>query len=138
MLGDTMITLIGELVADPELRKTSTGTPVCNFTVTSPRRRYDRDAGCWQAALPLILRCTIWRGQAENFVASLREGDRLIVHGRLRPRTFTTSDGASRTALELEIAECGPSLLHSTAVPAPSHVHDEQDIDVDDDTQGHR
>ncbi|MCO1580524.1 single-stranded DNA-binding protein [Crossiella sp. SN42] len=130
MLGDTMITVTGELTADPELRSTHGGTTVCNFTVTSPRRRYDRESGDWQPGVPLILRCTVWRAQAGNLVASLRAGDRLLVHGRLRPRTLTTSDGSTRTALEVEVIECGPSLLQATAVPAPSQEPDEPDLDA--------
>ncbi|WHT22562.1 single-stranded DNA-binding protein [Crossiella sp. CA-258035] len=120
MLNDTMIIVIGELTADPELRTTNEGAPVCNFTVKAPRRRRDRDTGAWVASVPLMLRCTVWREQAENLTASLRAGDRLLVYGRLRPRTITAQDGSSRTALELEVSECGPSLLRATAEPEPT------------------
>lgn len=115
MAGDTVITVIGNLTADPELRFTQSGAAVANFTVASTPRTYDRQSGEWKDGEALFLRCNIWRQAAENVAESLQRGARVIVSGRLKQRTFDTRDGEKRTVVELEVDEIGPSLRHATA-----------------------
>lgn len=109
-MNETTITLIGNLTADPELRFTSTGTAVANFTVATNPRTFDKTSGEWRDAEPLFLRCTLWRTPAENLAESLRRGDRVIVVGRLRQRSFDTRDGDKRTVTECDATEVGASL----------------------------
>lgn len=115
MAGDTTITVIGNLAADPELRFTSSGVPVANFTVASTPRRFDRNSNEWKDADPLFLRCSIWREAAENVAETLTRGARVIVHGRLKQRSYQTAEGEKRTVVELEVDEVGPSLWRATA-----------------------
>jgi single-strand DNA-binding protein len=113
--GDTNITVIGNLTADPELRFTPSGAAVANFTVASTPRIYDRQSGEWKDGEALFLRCNIWREAAENVAESLTRGSRVIVHGRLKQRSFETREGEKRTVFEVEVDEIGPSLRYATA-----------------------
>jgi single-strand DNA-binding protein len=113
--GDTTITVVGNLTADPELRFTPSGAAVANFTVASTPRIYDRQAGEWKDGEALFLRCNIWREAAENVAESLTRGSRVIVTGRLKQRSFETREGEKRTVMEVEVDEIGPSLRYATA-----------------------
>lgn len=115
MAGDTIITVIGNLTADPELRFTQSGAAVCSFTVASTPRSLDKATGEWKDGEALFLRCNLWRQQAENVAESLTRGTRVIVSGRLKQRSFETREGEKRTVVELEVDEIGPSLRHATA-----------------------
>lgn len=115
MSGETNLTVIGNLTADPELRFTPSGAAVCNFTVASTPRRFDKNANEWVDQDALFMRCSIWRQAAENVAESLSKGDRVIVTGRLRQRQYETKDGEKRTVVELEAEEVGPSLRYATA-----------------------
>lgn len=115
MANDTTITIIGNLTADPELRFTSNGTAVANFTVASTPRAFDRASGEWKDGEALFLRASIWRDPAEHAAESLSRGARVIVTGRLRQRTYQTSEGENRTVIELDAEEIGPSLRFATA-----------------------
>jgi single-strand DNA-binding protein len=113
--GDTIITVVGNLTADPELRFTPSGAAVANFTVASTPRIYDRQSGEWKDGEALFLRCNIWREAAENVAESLTRGSRVIVTGRLKQRSFETREGEKRTVVEVEVDEIGPSLRYATA-----------------------
>ena len=115
MAGDTTITVVGNLTADPELRFTPSGAAVANFTVASTPRIYDRQTGEWKDGEALFLRCAIWREAAENVAESLTRGSRVIVQGRLKQRSFETREGEKRTVVEVEVDEIGPSLRYATA-----------------------
>jgi single-strand DNA-binding protein len=115
MAGDTVITVVGNLTADPELRFTPSGAAVANFTVASTPRTFDRQSGEWKDGEALFLRCNIWRQAAENVAESLTRGSRVIVQGRLKQRSFETREGEKRTVIELEVDEIGPSLRYATA-----------------------
>jgi single-strand DNA-binding protein len=115
MAGDTTITVVGNLTADPELRFTPSGAAVANFTVASTPRTFDRQSGEWKDGDALFLRCNIWRQAAENVAESLTRGMRVIVQGRLRQRSFETKEGEKRTVFELEVDEVGPALRYATA-----------------------
>ncbi|HEY2206367.1 MAG TPA: single-stranded DNA-binding protein [Pseudonocardia sp.] len=115
MAGDTVITVIGNLTADPELRFTPSGAAVANFTVASTPRMFDRQSGEWKDGEALFLRCNIWRQAAENVAETLTRGARVIVSGRLKQRSFETREGEKRTVVELEVDEVGPSLRYATA-----------------------
>ena len=115
MAGDTTITVVGNLTADPELRFTPSGAAVANFTVASTPRTFDRQSGEWKDGEALFLRCAIWREAAENVAESLTRGSRVIVTGRLKQRSFETREGEKRTVVELEVDEIGPSLKYATA-----------------------
>ena len=115
MAGDTVITVVGNLTADPELRFTPTGAAVANFTVASTPRTFDRQSNEWKDGEALFLRCNIWREAAENVAESLARGTRVIVTGRLKQRSYETREGEKRTVVELEVDEIGPSLRYSTA-----------------------
>ena len=115
MAGDTTITVVGNLTADPELRFTPSGAAVANFTVASTPRIYDRQSGEWKDGEALFLRCNIWREAAENVAESLTRGSRVIVQGRLKQRSYETREGEKRTVVELEVDEIGPSLRYATA-----------------------
>ncbi len=115
MAGDTTITVVGNLTADPELRFTPSGAAVANFTVASTPRIYDRQSGEWKDGEALFLRCNIWREAAENVAESLTRGSRVIVSGRLKQRSFETREGEKRTVFEVEVDEIGPSLRYATA-----------------------
>ncbi|WP_330233658.1 single-stranded DNA-binding protein [Nocardia sp. NBC_00508] len=115
MAGDTVITVIGNLTADPELRFTPAGQAVANFTVASTPRVFDRNSNEWKDGEALFLRCNIWREAAENAAESLTRGSRVIVSGRLKQRSYETREGEKRTVVELEVDEVGPSLRYATA-----------------------
>ena len=115
MAGDTTITVVGNLTADPELRFTPSGAAVANFTVASTPRIYDRQSGEGKDGEALFLRCNIWREAAENVAESLTRGSRVIVTGRLKQRSFETKEGEKRTVMEVEVDEIGPSLRYATA-----------------------
>ncbi|MEL4163118.1 single-stranded DNA-binding protein [Corynebacterium bovis] len=113
--GDTPITVVGNLVADPELRYTPNGAAVANFRVASTPRRFDSQSNQWVDGEALFLTCNVWRQAAENVANSLTKGDRVIVNGRLRQRSFETREGEKRTVFEVEVDEVGPSLKYATA-----------------------
>ena len=115
MAGDTVITIIGNLTADPELRWTQSGAAVADFTVASTPRTYDRNAGEWRDGDTLFMRCSVWRDTAENVAESLRKGMRVIVQGRLTQRSYETQQGERRTVVELQVDEVGPSLRSARA-----------------------
>ena len=115
MAGDTVITVVGNLTADPELRFTPSGAAVANFTVASTPRTFDRQSNEWKDGEALFLRCNIWREAAENVTESLTKGTRVIVQGRLKQRSYETREGEKRTVVELEVDEIGPSLKYATA-----------------------
>jgi single-strand DNA-binding protein len=113
--GDTILTVVGNLTADPELRFTPSGAAVANFTVASTPRMMDRQTNEWKDGDPLFMRCSIWREAAENVAESLTRGSRVIVTGRLKQRSYETREGEKRTVVELEVDEIGPSLKYATA-----------------------
>ena len=115
MAGETTITVVGNLTADPELRFTQSGAAVASFTVASTPRTFDRQSGEWKDGEALFLRCNVWRQVAENVAESLTRGSRVLVSGRLRQRSFDTKEGEKRTVVELEVDEIGPSLRYATA-----------------------
>ncbi|PYE12778.1 single-strand binding protein [Williamsia limnetica] len=115
MAGDTIITVVGNLTADPELRFTPSGAAVANFTVASTPRAFDRQTNEWKDGEALFMRCNIWRDAAENVAESLTKGSRVIVSGRLKQRSYETREGEKRTVVELEVDEIGPSLRYATA-----------------------
>ena len=115
MAGDTVVTVIGNLTADPELRWTQSGAAVADFTVASTPRTYDRNAGEWRDGDTLFMRCSVWRETAENVAESLRKGMRVIVQGRLTQRSYDTQQGERRTVVELQVDEVGPSLRRARA-----------------------
>ena len=115
MAGETVITVIGNLTADPELRFTQSGAAVANFTVASTPRTFNKNSGEWEDGDALFLRCNIWRQAAENVAESLSRGARVIVSGRLKQRSFETREGEKRTVVELDVDEVGPSLKYATA-----------------------
>ncbi len=115
MANETVITVIGNLTADPELRYTQNGLPVANLTIASTPRTFDRQANEWKDGEALFLRASVWRDHAENVAASLTKGMRVIAQGRLRQRSYQDRDGNNRTAIELEIEEIAPSLRYATA-----------------------
>ena len=115
MAGETTITLVGNLTADPELRFTPSGAAVANFTVASTPRTFDRQTNEWRDGDAMFLNCAVWRQAAENVAESLQKGMRVIVQGRLRSRSYETRDGERRTVFEVEVDEIGPALRYATA-----------------------
>lgn len=115
MAGDTIITVVGNLTADPELRYTPNGFAVANFTIASTPRTFDRQSNQWQDGEPLFLRASVWREHAENVAATLTKGQRVIAQGKLKQRSYESREGEKRTAFELDIDEIGPALRYSTA-----------------------
>jgi single-strand DNA-binding protein len=115
MAGETVITVIGNLTNDPELRFTPNGAAVASFTVASTPRTFDRQSNEWKDGDTLFLRCTVWRQAAENVAESLHKGTRVVVQGRLKQRSFETREGEKRTVVELEADEVGVSLRSATA-----------------------
>ncbi|MDO5098772.1 MAG: single-stranded DNA-binding protein [Corynebacterium sp.] len=113
--GDVNITIVGNVVADPELRFTQTGAAVATFRVASTPRRYDSQSGQWVDGEAMFLSCNIWRQAAENVAETLTKGMRVIVTGRLRQRSYESREGEKRTVMELEVEEVGPSLRYATA-----------------------
>ena len=115
MAGDTVITVVGNLTADPELRFTPSGAAVASFTIASTPRTFDRNTNEWKDGDALFLRCSIWRQAAENVAESLQRGMRVVAQGRLKQRSYETREGEKRTVVELEVEEVGPSLKYATA-----------------------
>jgi single-strand DNA-binding protein len=115
MAGETLITVVGNLVDDPELRFTPSGAAVANFRIASTPRTFDRQSNEWKDGEALFLSCSIWRQAAENVAESLVKGMRVVVQGRLKQRSYDTQQGEKRTVFELEVDEVGPSLRYATA-----------------------
>jgi single-strand DNA-binding protein len=115
MAGETVVTLVGNLVDDPELRFTPSGAAVANFRVASTPRTYDRQSGEWKDGESLFLSCSVWRQAAENVAESLQRGMRVIVQGRLKSRSYDDREGNKRTVFEIDVDEVGPSLRSATA-----------------------
>jgi single-strand DNA-binding protein len=115
MAGETIITIIGNCVGDPELRFTPSGAAVANFTVASTPRTFDRQANEWKDGETLFMRCSVWRDAAENVAESLQRGTRVVVVGRLKQRSYETKEGEKRTVVEMDVDEVGPSLRYATA-----------------------
>jgi len=115
MAGETIITIVGNLTADPELRFTPSGAAVANFTVASTPRTFDRQSNEWKDGEALFLNCSVWRQAAENAAESLQRGMRVVVQGRLKARSFETREGEKRTVHEIDVDEVGPSLKYATA-----------------------
>jgi len=115
MAGETVITVVGNLTSDPELRYTQNGLPVANFTIASTPRTLDRQTNQWKDGEALFLRCSVWREFAEHVAGSLTKGMRVVATGRLRQRSYQDREGNTRTAIELEVDEIGPSLRYATA-----------------------
>ena len=115
MPGETIISVIGNLTSDAELRYTQNGLAVANFTIASTPRNFDRQTNEFKDGEPLFLRCSVWREFAENVAGSLTKGTRVIASGRLKQRSYQTKEGEKRSSIELEIDEIGPSLRYATA-----------------------
>ena len=115
MAGETTITLVGNLTADPELRFTPSGAAVANFTVASTPRTFDRNTNEWRDGEAMFLNCAVWRQAAENVAESLQKGMRVIVQGRLKSRSYETREGEKRTVFEVDVDEIGPALKDATA-----------------------
>ncbi|BDZ48663.1 single-stranded DNA-binding protein [Frondihabitans sucicola] len=115
MAGETVITVVGNLTSDPELRYTQNGLAVANFTIASTPRTFDRASNEWKDGEALFLRASVWREFAEHVAASLTKGSRVMAQGRLKQRSYETKEGEKRTSMELEIDEIGPSLRYATA-----------------------
>jgi single-strand DNA-binding protein len=115
MANDTIITVVGNLTADPELRYTQSGLAVANFTIASTPRSFDRQSNEWKDGEALFLRASCWREFAEHVASTLTKGSRVIAQGRLKQRSYDDRDGNKRTAIELEVDEIGPSLRYATA-----------------------
>ena len=122
MAGETPITLIGNLTADPELRFTPNGAAVANFTVASTPRTFDRQTNEWKDGDAMFLNCSVWRQYAENVAESLTKGMRVIVSGRLKSRSYETREGEKRTVFEVDVDEVGPALRYATAVTRSSPI----------------
>ena len=115
MAGETVITVVGNLVDDPELRFTPSGAAVANFRIASTPRTFDRQTNEWKDGEALFLSCSVWRQAAENVAESLTKGMRVVVQGRLKQRSYEDREGQRRTIIELEVEEVGPSLKYATA-----------------------
>ena len=115
MAGETIITVVGNLTDDPELRFTPSGAAVANFTVASTPRNFNKQTNEWEDGEAMFLRCSIWRQAAENVAESLQKGMRVVVQGRLRARSWETREGEKRTSFEIDVEEIGPSLKFATA-----------------------
>jgi len=115
MAGETVITVVGNLTGDPELRFTPSGAAVANFTIASTPRAFDKNSNEWKDGDTLFLNCSIWRQAAENVAESLQKGMRVVAQGRLKQRSYETREGEKRTVVELEVEEVGPSLKYATA-----------------------
>jgi single-strand DNA-binding protein len=113
--GETVVTVVGNLTADPELRFTPSGAAVASFTIASTPRTFDRNSNEWKDGEALFLRCSIWRQAAENVAESLQRGMRVVAQGRLKQRSFETREGEKRTVVEMDVDEIGPSLRYATA-----------------------
>ena len=115
MAGETQITVVGNLTADPELRYTQSGVPVANFTIASTPRTFDRQSNEWKDGDALFLRASVWREFAEHVAGSLTKGMRVIAQGNLVQRSYEDREGNKRSSIELDVQEIGPSLRYATA-----------------------
>jgi single-strand DNA-binding protein len=115
MAGETIITVVGNLTSDPELRYTQNGLAVANFTIAATPRNFDKASGDWKDGDTLFMRASVWREFAEQVAGSLTKGSRVIATGRLKQRSYETKEGEKRTSIELEVDEVGPSLRYATA-----------------------
>ncbi|WDF33323.1 single-stranded DNA-binding protein [Arthrobacter agilis] len=115
MAGETVITVVGNLTNDPELRFTPSGSAVANFTIASTPRTFDRQTNDWKDGETLFLRASVWREAAENVAETLTKGTRVVAQGRLKSRSYDTKEGEKRTVMELEVDEIGPSLRYASA-----------------------
>ncbi|RNL60717.1 single-stranded DNA-binding protein [Nocardioides marmoriginsengisoli] len=115
MAGETLITVVGNLTGDPELRFTPSGAAVANFTIASTPRNFDKQTNEWKDGDTLFLNCSIWRQAAENVAESLTRGMRVVAQGRLKARSYETREGEKRTVMELDVEEVGPSMKYATA-----------------------
>ena len=115
MAGETVITVVGNLVDDPELRFTPSGAAVANFRIASTPRTFDKQSNEWKDGDALFLSCSVWRQAAENVAESLQKGMRVVVQGRLKSRQYETREGEKRTVFEIDVDEVGPSLKYATA-----------------------
>jgi single-strand DNA-binding protein len=121
MAGETIITVVGNLVDDPELRFTPSGAAVANFRIASTPRTFDKQTNEWKDGDALFLSCSVWRQAAENVAESLQRGMRVVVQGRLKSRQYETREGEKRTVFEIEVEEVGPSLKYATAKVAKAN-----------------
>lgn len=115
MAGETVITIVGNLTADPEIRTLSNGSEVVNFTIASTPRTFNRQSNQWEDGQALFLRCSAWRDLASHCAQTLRKGMRVIAQGRLQQRSYQAQDGSNRTVIEMTVDEIGPSLRYATA-----------------------
>lgn len=115
MAGETVITVVGNLTADPELRYTQSGLAVANFTIASTPKAFNKQSNEWEDGDALFLRASVWREFAERVAGSLTKGSRVVASGRLKQRSYETKEGEKRTSMELEVDEIGPSLRYATA-----------------------
>lgn len=115
MAGETVITIVGNLTADPELRTTSAGAQVASFTIASTPRSWNRSTNQFEDGQALFMRCSAWRDLASHCAQTLRKGMRVIAQGRLQQRSYQANDGSNRTVIELQVDEIGPSLRYATA-----------------------
>lgn len=115
MAGETVITVVGNLTADPELRFTNSGVALATFTIASTPRTFDRQANEWKDGEALFMRASVWREFAEHVASSLTKGSRVVATGRLKQRSYETKEGEKRSSIELEVDEIGPSLRYATA-----------------------
>ena len=123
MAGETVITVVGNLTADPEMRYTGSGVPFASFTIASTPRTFDKQANEWKDGEALFLRATVWREFAEQVANSLTKGMRVIARGQLKQRSYQDKDGNQRTSYELDIDEIGPSLRYATAQVTRAQQH---------------
>lgn len=115
MSGETVVTIVGNLTADPELRAIASGATVVNFTIASTPRSFNRNTNQWEDGPALFLRCSVWRDMASNIAQSLSKGTRVIAQGRLQQRSYQAQDGSNRTVMEMQVDEIGPSLRYARA-----------------------
>ena len=115
MAGEPIITVVGNLTADPELKYVGSGTPVASFTVASTPRTFNRNTNEWEDGEAMFIRCSVWRDYAENVTESLAKGMRVVVQGRLQVRNYQRNDGSQGTSVEMQVDEVGPSLRYATA-----------------------
>ena len=115
MANETILTVIGNLTADPELRYTQSGLPVANFTIASTPSTFDKTTNAWKDGESLFMRASVWRDFAEHVAGSLTKGMRVVAYGRLKQRSYQDKEGQNRTSIELEVDEIGPSLRYATA-----------------------
>lgn len=115
MAGETVITVVGNLTADPEMRTTSNGSTVANFSIAATPRVFDKQSNQWEDGQALFLRCSAWRDLASHCAQTLHKGMRVIAQGRLQQRSYQAQDGSNRTVIEMTVDEIGPSLRYATA-----------------------